>query len=344
MRVVLSGYYGFDNTGDEAVLAGMLRTMRESDPELEVTVLSGNPPETERVHAVRAIGRTSVRSIARQLRASDGLVSGGGSLLQDTTSARPVAYYAGLMGLARLARRPYIVHAQGIGPISRTPNRMLAGMALRHAAYVSLRDPESIALARELGVRRPIDLVPDAALALRVPRGPAHGPLVVCVRPWGRTMRHVRELRQALVALAAEHEIVALSMQDRVDHAASEAVVSGIPGAAVAPAGMTLHERLRLIGSASAVIGMRLHALVLAAAAGVPAVAIAYDPKVTAFARLVGQELAGDVTGALDPAAVAGAVRRALGADLDRYRSGVDELRAGLLPAATTALAALRGE
>lgn len=344
MRLVLSGYFGFGNTGDEAVLAGMLCTMREEDPELDVTVVSGDPRESERMHGIRAVGRTSIGSIMRHLRTSDGLVSGGGSLLQDVTSARPVAYYAGVMGLARLARTPYVVHAQGLGPISRAANRVLAGIALQHAAHVSLRDPESVALARELRVRRPIDLVPDAALALRPPRGPRGGPLVVCLRPWGRSVDYVREMRQALRFLADQYHILALPMQDRVDRRASQAVISGIPDAAILPAGMTLDERLAVIGSASAVVGMRLHALVLAAAAGVPAVAIAYDPKVTAFARLVGQEVAGDVAGALDPDAVADAVRRAQSAEPDAYHSRVEELRAGLRPAAARTLAALRGE
>lgn len=340
----MSGYYGFGNTGDEAVLAGMLLTMREQDPELDVTVVSGDPRESERVHGVRSVGRTSVRSIMRHMRASDGLVSGGGSLLQDATSARPVAYYAGIMGLARLARRPYVVYAQGLGPISRTANRILAGVALRQAAHVSLRDRESVALARELRVRCPIDLVPDAALALDVPRGPLGGPLVVCLRPWGRTTTYIREMRQALGVLAGRYDILALPMQESVDRPASEAVISGIPDAAIVPAGLTLDERLAVIGSASAVIGMRLHALVLAAAAGVPAVAIAYDPKVTAFARLVGQEVAGDVTRSLDPEAVADAVRRAQSAEPEHYRSRIEELRAELRPAAAKALAGLRGE
>ena len=157
MRLVVSGYYGYANAGDEAVLAGMLATFREADPDLEVTVLSGDPEHTRRTHGVAAIRRADLPAVARALRASDGLVSGGGSLLQDRTSPRPVAYYAGVMHLARFTGRPYAIHAQGLGPIRLLPNRWLAASALRGAAAVSLRDAASLDLARALGVRRHID-------------------------------------------------------------------------------------------------------------------------------------------------------------------------------------------
>ncbi|MFZ5753320.1 MAG: polysaccharide pyruvyl transferase CsaB, partial [Bacillota bacterium] len=42
-RVVLSGYYGFNNAGDEAILYAIIRTLRKIEPEIEITVLSNDP-------------------------------------------------------------------------------------------------------------------------------------------------------------------------------------------------------------------------------------------------------------------------------------------------------------
>jgi polysaccharide pyruvyl transferase CsaB len=336
MRLVVSGYYGYANAGDEAVLAGLLATFGEADPDLEVTVLSGDPEHTRRTHGVAAIRRADVPAVVRALRAADGLISGGGSLLQDRTSPRPIAYYAGVMHLARFSGRPYAIHAQGLGPITILPNRWLAASALRGAASVSLRDAASIDLARALGVKRHIELAPDPALALSPPRGGERRQVVVAVRDG-----QVEGLREAVRRLAADHPVLALPMQDPADRAASEAVVEGVPFAEVLPPGAALDAQLAAIGGAALVIGMRLHALILAAAAHVPALAISYDPKVDAFAAQVGQRVVGRAGEPIDPEALVAAARDAMAADPAPYVERVERLREGLRPAALATLAAI---
>ena len=46
-QIVLSGYYGFDNIGDEAVLYAILSALRKTIKDVEVTVLSNNPDKTK---------------------------------------------------------------------------------------------------------------------------------------------------------------------------------------------------------------------------------------------------------------------------------------------------------
>jgi len=105
MRVVVSGYHGFGNIGDEAVLAALIQQTREIAPEAEYVALSGDPARTVSVHGIGAIPRTSVAVVVRELRRADLLVSGGGSLLQDVTGRGSVPYYAGIMLLARMRAR-----------------------------------------------------------------------------------------------------------------------------------------------------------------------------------------------------------------------------------------------
>ena len=47
MRIVLSGYYGYDNAGDEAVLAAILSHIASNTPHPEFVVTSGAPSQTE---------------------------------------------------------------------------------------------------------------------------------------------------------------------------------------------------------------------------------------------------------------------------------------------------------
>ena len=344
MNIVISGYYGFGNLGDEAVLAGLLHTLRSVQPGIEATVLSGDPERTGREHAVEAVPRMRPASLVGTLRASDGLISGGGSLLQDRSSVRPVAYYAGVMLLARLVGRPYVVHAQGLGPIEHRINRRLASMALRGAAAVSLRDSASLALARSLGVRRPIEIVPDPALALeRSDRSPGSDrPVVVAVRAWPSVEPVLDAIRGALARLVDLGPIVAVPMQSPADIEPSHEAVRGIPGATVLGPSPGLDAVLQAIARARIVIGMRLHALILAAGAGVPAVAVSYDPKVDAFADRAAQPIVARIGEPVDPDALALAVRAAADADGAATRARVDAMRSELGTATERSLAALQ--
>src|SRR3989442_746454 len=123
-RVVISGYYGFGNAGDEAVLAGILGALRSRLPHADVVVLSGNPTQTHRLHGVRAMSR--ITGALRALPGADLFISGGGSLIQDVTRAGGAPYYLGLLGLAPGFARAAVVFAQGIGPLRRLGGRGLA--------------------------------------------------------------------------------------------------------------------------------------------------------------------------------------------------------------------------
>lgn len=56
----------------------------------------------------------------------------------------------------------------------------------------------------------------------------------------------------------------------------------------VAGVGTSFRERMALLAGCSAVVGMRLHAVLFAALSGVPGVALEYDPKVSAAAQSLG--------------------------------------------------------
>ena len=42
-KILISGYYGFANAGDEAMLTAIIESLRQVEKNVELTVLSGNP-------------------------------------------------------------------------------------------------------------------------------------------------------------------------------------------------------------------------------------------------------------------------------------------------------------
>ena len=50
-KILISGYYGFDNFGDEAILGVLINHLRGND----TTVLSSNPEKTGRTHNVNSL-------------------------------------------------------------------------------------------------------------------------------------------------------------------------------------------------------------------------------------------------------------------------------------------------
>lgn len=295
-RVLLSGYYGFANAGDEAVLAGLILSLRAVDPAIEVTVLSMNPAETERTHGVRAVDRYRPNALLPALARTDLLLSGGGSLLQDVTSAHGILYYLGVVRLAQKLGKRTMFGAQGLGPLERTRSRRLVASVANRLDAITVRDPQSAALLREIGVTHPpIQVAADPALLLGPDTFPRPQPNTygVALRPWrGQESLAARLAGACREALSQAHPVL-FPMQPQTDTVVGEQFASLLhqqQGAdrILPKAGWA--ALTQAMGECEMMVGMRLHALILAAAAGVPSVALSYDPKVTAFMAQSGQE------------------------------------------------------
>jgi polysaccharide pyruvyl transferase WcaK-like protein len=114
-RVGISGSYGGLNLGDEAILEGIIKGLRQALP-VEITVFSRNAEDTkarhevERVVPVRKLSRDEVLPEVHRL---DLLILGGGGILFDgeaQTFLREVM-------LAHKHRVPVMIYAISAGPL-----------------------------------------------------------------------------------------------------------------------------------------------------------------------------------------------------------------------------------
>jgi polysaccharide pyruvyl transferase CsaB len=300
-RIALSGYYGFQNAGDEAVLAGLVMALRAERPEheLEITALSMDPARTKLEHGINAAHRYRIGPVLRTLSRADLVLSGGGSLLQDATTVRSIFYYLALVRMAQLMGKKTMFIAQGIGPLSHKRSRKLTRSVANRCTAITVRDNASRDLLIEIGVTKPITVTADPALLLEPEHlGPPHDERCgLSLRPWRNEEQALADQLAEAYAQALPHvPLLFMPMHGEADSdvqtffavALREHLDSAIriakPGS---PCNASL---LMLIASrARMVIGMRLHSLIFAAACSVPAVALAYDPKVVAFMEQSGQ-------------------------------------------------------
>ncbi len=306
-RLLLSGYYGYGNAGDEAVLAGLVTGFRaaRSAGELEIVALSGNPAETQAAHGIAAADRYHPGALLREIRRADLVLSGGGSLLQDVTSAHGIFYYLGVIRMAQILGRKTMFIAQGIGPLRLARSRRLVRSVANRLNAVTVRDPDSADLLREIGVTRPpIEVTADPALLLsssplpQAGEGPGVGAASfgVALRPWHGQEGVAAHVADACASVLSGRRALLLPMQAGSDKPVAEQFARQWHQGSQAGNRVTLCSLekgltplLANIASCDLMIGMRLHALILAAAAGVPSVALSYDPKVDAFMQGSGQ-------------------------------------------------------
>ena len=284
IKAVLCGYYGKGNGGDEALLASLLQMLPESVTPL---VLSGNPAETRKRYGVQSCDRTSPFLVLRAMRQSDAFIWGGGSLIQDVTSAASPLYYGGLMGLARQLGLKTIAWAQGIGPLKRELTRKVARQCFAGCAAVSVRDRGSAALLNEWKI--PFIQAPDPVWALdsKPVKGlwdlPAPRVAVSLRSHSTLTPKRLANLTHALVNFqkATQTCILLVPFQASQDLSIAESIQSQLTGPNHLFRIEDPTELKGLFRGVEMAIGMRYHSLIMAAADECRCFALSYDPKVS---------------------------------------------------------------
>jgi polysaccharide pyruvyl transferase CsaB len=284
VRVVLCGYYGKGNGGDEALLATLLQMLPEHVTPL---VLSGNPQWTYEQYGVAACPRKSAFQVMSALRQADAFIFGGGSLMQDATSAVSPLYYGGLMGLAQQMGLNTIAWGQGVGPLRYSLTRWLTRQCFAGCNAVSVRDRASATLMAEWQI--PFILAPDPVWALTPEPVPGLWELpaprvAVILRPHPQlTDARLQILIQALVDFqkATQVCLLLIPFQPEQDLPLAQRIQPHLPGVSHI---LTLTNPRQLRGVFQGVemaIAMRFHGLIMAAAAECRCFAISYDPKVS---------------------------------------------------------------
>lgn len=318
---VICGAYGQENLGDEAVLRAIIAEMRSIDPDMPLWVMTKKPRETRLMYRVGTVYTFNIPGFCRKMRRSKVYLNGGGSLIQDVTSRRSLAFYLLTLKAGRQFGCKVLMYGCGIGPVNSKSGRKLAAKVInRCVSLITLRDSQSMAELKQMGVTEPemhLSADPAVTLAPATPEAaesvledlglhPSLGEhyLGITVRPWDG-------VDQKLDAFAAVAEYaykkynlipVFIPIETRLDLKVSQQVMKRIHEipAVVVNTVIPTDYTIALFRRMDVVISMRLHALIFSAGQGVPLVGVVYDPKVSAFLDAAQQDLylpLEDVTG-----------------------------------------------
>lgn len=315
IRIMISGYYGFGNCGDEAILLAIIQQLSEIIPRENITVLSNNPNKTEVLYGVNSIFRLNPFQIFSQMKGSKIFLSGGGGLLQDVSGKGfSIIYYASLLMLAQLLNKTNIVFSQGIGPISNNINKKIIKSTLLKTNLIIVRDEQSQLILGDLGVKKDlISVFPDVSFLLKREALPERinnryglnlrqgdsnrGKNIGIVIRNCKAIQKDYEKKVIQIAKIADNLIteyqarlffIPFQIEDDISLINDITEKMNKSSAVVIEEEIGPSQMLSLFSELSIVIGMRLHAIIFAAINQIPFIAIDYDPKVQNFVNSIG--------------------------------------------------------
>ena len=315
-KIVISGWYGKHNAGDDAILDVFVDQMR-SRMDCSITVLSEEPQKvaprpglSARFHEI-CLGRDTPYVLLngkffrhfRQIRDCELFVLGGGGLLRDNTNWRNLLRLLDEIWVAKLFGRKTMLFAIGVGPFKTRLGRWLIGATARMCDLVTVRSEHCAALLRDIGVPAGrIHVVADPAFLLESKAVPdtelqalfAGGNKIGFYPTYALQTRypgeaHLKQLAAGLDRLVETEgaEFVAMPMSVLDSGIDDVRTARAIQGHMQHPEAMAIYtKRLNAAelkwatSQARLNITVRLHAMIFSLGCDVPVVAVNYEPKV----------------------------------------------------------------
>ena len=156
--VILKGYYGRDNFGDEIMMELIISYFKNLYPSLQLQVMNSNPCMLEEKYGIKTPvelvtgnygKKDALKRIATIIRANCYIV-GGGTIITDKHSSLHLVEYLIEFGIRRILHRPSIFISVGATEFKHKSTQLICKMLLRCSNLSMIRDSESFALLSKL--------------------------------------------------------------------------------------------------------------------------------------------------------------------------------------------------
>lgn len=303
-KIVISGFYGFHNIGDEAILRTLTKILRDIKPGVEIVVLSNNPQETMQKFKVRAVDRSNALKVFMEIARCDLLISGGGSLLQDVTSARSIFYYLSIIKAGIFFRKHVILLSHGVGPLIRERNKKRVKRTLNKVDFITVRDFQSAELLKSIGVNMAnVQVTTDPVMGMEMSDESIGRDILKEIGAWTEDRKKVAIAvrqkdfrdplrRSELVALtnqlAQKYEVYYLPFYYKNDTKIHDDICNEVDDHVHFVIEKYQSDAfMSLVQNMDVLIGSRLHSLIFSMVAEVPFVGVSYDPKIDNFLETI---------------------------------------------------------
>ena len=308
--VLISGYYGFGNLGDEAILESIISELEKTVSKENIVVLSNDPERHRKTYGVAAVNRWKLASLVELLPKAKLFISGGGGLFQDTNSPGSTIYYGGQIALARAFGAHPFIFAQGLGPLNSQTGRVATRLAAKLSQDVTVRDKVSLAMLESWKVKA--ELTADPVWTLEETDLPESVRKEIDTVRSGKNLVVGLSLRNShnfsersrrmllstlLKSLTEDTALVLLPLQKEQDLPQLEPFLKDWQDAGRKALLLDVSQLDRpsqwvsLMRQFDLVVAMRLHALIFALKEGVPVIGLTYDAKVEHVLSQFGQPI-----------------------------------------------------
>ncbi|MDR1150714.1 MAG: polysaccharide pyruvyl transferase CsaB [Clostridiales bacterium] len=300
--IMISGYYGFDNVGDDCMLEAMIKNFKNKNKDIKILVLSNNPKETEKKYNVISINRFNFFLINKFLSKTKMLISGGGSLIQDITSTHSLNYYLYIIKLAIKKNIKVMLLANGIGPIKKSKNKIKVFDVINKVNLITLRDEESIDELKRLNIFKPkIFLTSDVTFScnddyhfksnteLNYKSIIKKKYFIISIRNW--KLENYNLFKKNIVDFCEyilknyNFTPVFVIMHVKKDLIITRQIINNLKIKSVLLKTNNSKKILNLISHAEFVLSMRFHTIVYAIKTLTPIIALSCDPKICSILK-----------------------------------------------------------
>lgn len=317
-NVLVIGWYGEGNIGDEAILQSIKDDL-EKTFDANVRALSTRVEYTKRMQGVEAVSHMplSMKSFVlnilnfkkfkpaiNAIKESDVILLGGGGFLSDWSYFNPFNWLKYIV-IAKKFNKKTMLYAIGTGPFRTKFGKFCVRYVVnKYIDIITVRDKESKEWLIKAGVKKKIIVSGDPVIGLNYRPSELDSPkinkkrITFVLNPYLKEKNPLKykNLENSLVEFikmfkGEEFELLFLPFENSKDYQFNKGLIeaSGVE-AKLINLELDPNTTMNILAKSDVVVSLRLHGNIMAAACGTPFLPIVYHHKTAEFIKKLGWE------------------------------------------------------